>query len=157
MSVTVFLQCQSKFLLVHRSPHKKVDANRLNGIGGKVEPGENFLETAVRETREETGYQLSPADFRFVGLTQLQGGYEDDWVAAFFTAQVTTPVVPIGMDTPEGQLLWLSADEVVHSPYECVDDLHYIWPAISQGQIFFLAATLDSQEKIQQSSLTTLS
>lgn len=37
--------------------------------GGRVEPGESVAETAVREMREETGYEVS--------LTGLQGVYSD--------------------------------------------------------------------------------
>lgn len=36
----------------------------LNGIGGKLEPGESFVEAMVREFQEETGVATSPSDWR---------------------------------------------------------------------------------------------
>jgi len=156
MSTTVFLKCQDKYLFLLRSPHKTVDPNRLNGVGGKLEPGENYLDAAIRETQEETGYPVEASQAVFLGLTQLKDGYADDWLAAFFLFEVDTFEIPIGNDTREGQLMWLPPDEILTSPHELVDDLHNIWPEIIQGRQFFLQATLNNQEKITQYSLTTL-
>ena len=34
-------------------------AGKWNGFGGKVEPGETIVEAAVREVKEECGYDVS--------------------------------------------------------------------------------------------------
>jgi len=48
-SVTNFLHCGDDYLFIHRTKRQnKTDGNRLNGIGGKLEPGENFLQAAIR-------------------------------------------------------------------------------------------------------------
>jgi 8-oxo-dGTP diphosphatase len=39
-------------------------AGRLNGVGGKVEPGESDAEAMVREFHEETGWVTSPVEWR---------------------------------------------------------------------------------------------
>lgn len=38
-------------------------ANQLNGVGGKVEPGETPLEAMVREFKEETGVETRAEDW----------------------------------------------------------------------------------------------
>lgn len=42
-------------VLLIRKNRPEWQAGNLNGIGGKVEPGETYLEAMVRETEEETG------------------------------------------------------------------------------------------------------
>lgn len=39
-------------------------AGSLNGIGGKIEAGETALAAMVREFREETGFEVGPADWK---------------------------------------------------------------------------------------------
>lgn len=43
-----------KVLLIRGAPTKRLWPNLLNGVGGHVEPGENVMEAAHREIREET-------------------------------------------------------------------------------------------------------
>lgn len=42
-------------------------AGKWNGFGGKVEPGENVEESAVRELLEESCFQATPSDLRWCG------------------------------------------------------------------------------------------
>lgn len=153
-SVTNFLKCGNEYLFVKRSADKKVDAGRLNGIGGKLEPGEDYLTCALRETEEETGYQVSEKDCRLAGVVKLEGGYEEDWVMCFFVIDVPDKQVPRGMKTDEGQFMWLKADEVLHTGIEMVDDLQYLWRDIVEGKRqVFMTAQLNEKEKIQHFSL----
>jgi len=157
LSVTLFLHYQDKYLFLHRSPDRDVDPNRLNGIGGKVEPGEDFVTAAIRETQEESGLQVNKQDLEFAGFTHLREGYPDDWLAAFFIVHLQQPNLPIDPHTREGDLIWIQQNEVLQTNYELVDDLHYIWPLILEKKLpFFLSAQVNDQEKIVDYSLKTL-
>lgn len=48
-------------------------AGKLNGVGGKVEPGELPIDAMVREFREETGAITTPEDWRY--FARLHGDY----------------------------------------------------------------------------------
>ncbi len=155
--VTVFPRYQDQYLFLFRSDQATVDAGRVNGVGGKVKPKENFVQAAVRETNEETGYKLSAHDFQFHGFLRTCNGYEVDWLVAFFTAQVASNHIPIGRNCPEGKLKWLTVDQLFQQKQDLVDDLHYLFRIIDQGQQqFFGTAQLSSREKVVDMNLTCL-
>lgn len=151
-SVTCFLHCHDDYLFVHRTKKgKSVDAGRLNGIGGKLEPNEDYLAAAIRETKEETGYEVSVKDCRLSAFVRLSGAYAEDWIMAFIVISVPSKDIPIGTENDEGQLLWLHKDAVLSSPYEKVDDLHYCWDDICDpAKQFFASAVVDNNEKIAE-------
>ena len=154
-SVTNFLHVGDEYLFLRRSDTKKIDAGRLNGIGGKVEPGEDFLKAAVRETQEETGYIISPHQVKLAGVGKIEGGYEENWVMSFFTIEVEKKEIPNGFFSEEGTFLWIHKDNVLQSEYEIVDDLKICFPKIAQGgSIFFFQATMNDQEKVAEYSLS---
>lgn len=149
LSVTLFVHCGDDYLFLLRAPDKKVDPNRLNGVGGRVEPNENYLEAAQRECLEETGFDLPENHFRFCGIVTLEGGYQQEWVMAFFKVEVSERTLPIGENTPDGRLMWLKGADVLDCNYELVDDLHYCFEDIRHNSFpFFIHAELDSSEKI---------
>jgi len=150
-SVTNFLHCGNDYLFIHRTKKtNKVDGGRLNGIGGKLEKGENFLEAAIRETIEETGYQVTAKDVKLAGVVRMQGGYLDNWMMNFFKIEVSTKEIPLGNENAEGELIWLPADQVLTSGYELVDDLNYCFKDIVKNDIpFFAHAQMTKEEKVK--------
>ena len=156
-SVTNFIHHQGKYLFIHRTADRKVDANLLNGIGGKVEPGEDFLSAAIRETEEETGYVVTKQDVIFAGMGRTEAGYPEDWVMGFFKIEVPSFKIPIGSSCREGEFLWLTIDEALEQTIELVDDLHYLLKMVDENKLpFFINAQFNDQEKIEKMSLTHL-
>lgn len=51
----IFLTRDEHVLLLKGAPHKRLWANRYNGLGGHIESGEDVISAARRETREEAG------------------------------------------------------------------------------------------------------
>ncbi len=156
-SVTNFLYCGDDWLLLKRGAHKRVDPNRLNGIGGRIEPGEDPLAAVIRETKEETGYDITPADIELTTLGRLEGGYAEDWVMYFFRTKVDKKLMPHGTKTDDGEFLWLNKDAVLDSEYELVDDLNYCFKDIVEGTtISFFNATMNMEEKMESIRLSRL-
>lgn len=157
-SVTNFLHCGNDYLFIHRiNRDNKVDGGRLNGIGGKLEPGENFLQTAIRETIEETGYQIVAENVKLAGVVRMQGGYTDDWMMSFFKIEVPTKEIPLGNINDEGELIWLPAEKVLTSGYDLVDDLHYCFNDIVKDNIPFMAhAQMTEEEKVKTWNISYL-
>lgn len=156
-SVTNFIHYGDEFLMLHRSLDKSVDAGRLNGIGGKLEKGENFVDAAIRETAEESGYQITPKDLQHCGIVTLHGGYAEDWVMCFFKIAVSNKNIPLGTHIPDGELMWMHKENVLTSGYELVDDLNYCWEEILKDQATFFATTdIGKDQKVKKIRLTTL-
>lgn len=51
-----------------RKTHPEWQAGKLNGIGGRIEPGEQPLQAMVREFEEETGVTTDPTQWRKAGM-----------------------------------------------------------------------------------------
>lgn len=51
----------ARHVLLIRKARPTWMAGRLNGVGGKIEPGEAPMQAMVREFREETGLDTTPA------------------------------------------------------------------------------------------------
>lgn len=156
-SVTNFLYCGDEYLFLKRHENKRVDPGCLNGIGGRLEPGEDYLTAAIRETQEETGYVIGPEHLKLAGVVKLEGGYDEDWVMCFFSIRVSNKHVPIGAKTEDGDLVWIHKDKVLDSEYKLVDDLNYCFKDIvERKRIFFLTAKVDDSKKLYSTSIGRL-
>lgn len=156
-SVTNFIHFEDEYLFLHRNKSKSIDPDKLNGIGGRVEAGENYIDASIRETAEETGYKVTSSDLQLSGIVRLEGGYKEDWIMCFFKIKVDSQKIPLGNNTSDGNLIWIHKDAVLDSQYELVDDLHYCFKDIVDGKsLFFMTAQLDKKHKIVHVSKSIL-
>ena len=62
----IFTPALDRVLLIHKiSPEWQ--AGKINGVGGKIEDGEDSLVCIVREVREEAGLETSPDQWIYIG------------------------------------------------------------------------------------------
>lgn len=146
-SVTNFLYCGDEYLFIQRNADRLINAGEVNGIGGKVDAGEDYVSAAIRETKEETGYEVTRGDVQFCGIIVFEGGYKKDWITCFFKIKVPHKNIPIGNEINEGKLLWIHKNNVLHSGYRLVDDLHYIFTDVVSGKKqFFMNVEVGGKE-----------
>ena len=65
----IFDQSFSRVLLIHKQ-RPDWQKGKLNGIGGKIEPGELSLACMMREAQEETGLQTAEEEWILLGEIQ---------------------------------------------------------------------------------------
>ena len=104
-------------------------AGKINGPGGKVEPGETALGAALRETEEELGVRPLDAELRGELHFQFRDGYSLH--CAVFLAH---DFAGEPRETDEAAPLWTPLDRI---PYDEMweDDRHWL-PALLRGECF---------------------
>jgi 8-oxo-dGTP diphosphatase len=142
ISVLVFIENPAgEQLLMLRS--KQPNLGVWTPIGGKLEMdrGESPLECAVRETAEETGLQVSPADlhlFAMIAEKAYQG--ETHWLMFLFRCK--QPIAALPADIAEGKFAFWSREQIkgLRIPET---DAAAIWPIFDQYRDRFVALRAD--------------
>ncbi|OGM02451.1 hypothetical protein A2115_02670 [Candidatus Woesebacteria bacterium GWA1_41_8] len=152
-SVTNFLYIGDYYLFIIRNSDSSVMPSQVNGIGGKLNKGEDYVSAAIRETQEETGYKVRQKDIRFCGIIKFENSGGDDWYTCFFKIQVPTKRIPIGKRINEGRLLWIHKNKVLKGKHAWADDLNYVFDDVIDGKkLFFLTVgVMDNNFKIVES------
>jgi 8-oxo-dGTP diphosphatase len=103
---------------------------RVVGPGGKREPGETAVQTAVREVSEEVGLRLDPGDLEARGTLDYRFPYRPSWsqVSDVFVCRRWSGT-PVASDELEPR--WIPVDDV---PYAAMwDDAKYWLPGVLGG------------------------
>ncbi len=123
----VFVMRGDEILLIDKKTG--LGKGKVNGPGGKVEPGETPEQCAVRECQEELGITVSNLEYCGEHRFQFVDGYSIH-VYVYRTREFSgTPV-----ETREARPLWVKVDEI---PYEQMWEDDRIWlPMMIRGERF---------------------
>lgn len=113
-----FVMRDGQILLIRKK--RGLGAGKINGPGGRLEPGETALQAAVRETQEELG--VTPTGLAQIGVLHFHflDGYKLH-VAVFAASGCEGEAI----ETPEAIPVWTDLDKI---PYHDMwqDDPHWI-------------------------------
>lgn len=114
-AVYILLRRGSEVLLQERSNTGYMDGHWAAGAAGHIEAGESIAEAAIRETAEELGVDLDPADLEPLGTmlrTQNNGDPLDERVDFFFQCQTWSGEPTITEPNKVNDLRWFSLDNL---------------------------------------------
>lgn len=125
-------------------------ANRWNGVGGKVEPGETLEQACIRECQEEIGVvpgkleKVAEHDFVF------PDGMSDMYVHAFIAHEWEGEPV----ETEEMRPEWFKLSEIPYA--DMWQDDEYWLPQVLKGQKLRTVFTFDRDERMIDRSITVV-
>ena len=104
-------------------------AGKINGPGGRLEPGESSLQAAIRETQEELGVTPVGVEERGELHFQFADGY-----ALYCAVFIASDCMGEPFETDEAVPVWTPLDQI---PYHemWADDIHWL-PGMLKGGRF---------------------
>ena len=125
LATLCFIRQGDRVLLIRK--RRGLGAGKINGVGGKLEPGETELAGIQREALEELAIQLIDPEPRAVLHFQFQDGY-----SLRCTVYVATRFAGEPQPTPEADPLWFEMDTLPFA--EMWEDDHLWLKQILNGQ-----------------------
>lgn len=137
------LRHKDKFLLLKRL--KEPNKDSFTPVGGKLDPFESPLKSAIRETFEETGIKVDT--MKYCGILTETSPTAYNWTGYVYIADIDFIEPPF---CNEGTLMWISFDDLLKVPTPKTD--WYIYKYILENKAFAFSAEYD--EKLNLFSMT---
>ncbi len=106
-----------RVLLIHKNRPAN-QAGKVNGIGGKCEGDEAFIDCMSREVREETGLNIPNQKWTFVGDITAP-----HWEINIFATSIDKTATPTSVT--DEQIKWYPVNNL---PPECISNLTWLIP-----------------------------
>ena len=106
----IFIKKGENFLLIHKKKPESFGFNKMNGVGGHIERGEEPFESAQREIVEETGLVVGDLDLcaiLFIDINSTPGIQVFVFKAEYQEGKIE--------HSDEGELCWMSLFEIRNS------------------------------------------
>lgn len=117
VATKAFIIHEGKVLLLKESGEYKdgINKGKCDVVGGRLEPGEHFRESLLREIKEETGLEVEVGKPFFVNEWRpVVRGEQWQIVGMFFECQSSTDQVTLSEDHDE--FLWIDPKEYKNQP-----------------------------------------
>ena len=135
---------RSRVLMVRRTRDGDLHQGKYNGLGGKLEPGEDVVSCMIRELREEAGIEVTSLRLRGtiswpgfgVKAEDDQDGIRhpgSDWFGFIFVVDAFTGTPPDRND--DGPLEWVELDRLAELPM-WEGDRHFLPLVFGDGPTF---------------------
>ena len=134
-------------LLLKGAPHKRLWADKYNGLGGHVEANEDIYTAAVREVWEEAG--IAATHLTLCGVVNIDAGYDEYGqrpgvlMFVFMGAATDRSLWASAEGAPE----WVAVDALRDLPL--VDDLYELLPRGLARKFFYGHYTPDAEGMMQ--------
>ncbi|MCB1646564.1 MAG: 8-oxo-dGTP diphosphatase [Pseudomonadales bacterium] len=126
IATLLFVQHQGKVLLIRKK--RGLGAGKINGPGGKTEPGEAPRDCAIRETQEEL--QIDPLNVVYRG--ELFFHAEDEMPKIHGYIYVASDYNGTPTETDEAIPLWFAPQDIPY--HEMWEDDQYWLPQVLAGK-----------------------
>jgi 8-oxo-dGTP diphosphatase len=141
----MFIVQDGQILLIEKK--RGLGAGKINGPGGKIDPGETPLQAVIRETQEEL--MITPHAPRKIGELRFVMSMCPDILCHVYRADGFTGTPT---ETDEAEPVWTALDEI---PYQRMweDDRH--WLPLLLEEKTFIGNFIFEGEEMRWSELTT--
>ena len=114
LSVNALIWAEGKLLLLKRADNKEIDPATYSGIGGKVEPGEDFYSALLREIKEETGLTKFKSIRPYSVTQHPYPPTNAEWVSLYFIVELEKQVKILTNE--EGEFFWIDPKDIESLP-----------------------------------------